>query len=197
VVEGAGGRGAVRPPQPGLSVKAIGKTAFARAARKSRYLRGRWPYLRHAARIIAELDPASVLEVGPGPHPFVPGSVRLDVNERMSPEILHDASDAPWPVESGAFDLVLALQVFEHLGPRTGEAQRRAFDEARRVAGPRGHVLLSFPFLWLGSSPAHTGIDRKTIRMWTSGVEPEQTILCRVPKNRQRLVALWTGASDE
>lgn len=157
-----------------------------------RYQRGRWTYLRHVARIVRELAPRSVLEVGPGPLPFVPGSRTLDVDASLSPTFLHDAGAAPWPLV-GAVELVLGLQCWEHLGPRESGRQAVAFAEARRVAGPDGHVLLSFPYRWQRANAMHRDIDDDVIAAWTSGVTPERAIRVRAVPHRQRWIGLWQG----
>lgn len=172
-----------------MTLRALGKRDFHRVERQNPYWRGRWPYLRHVVRLVGELEPETVLEIGPGPSRLVPGSDTLDIDARTAPTYHHDAGVVPWPIESGAYDLVLGLQCWEHFDGR----QSLAFVEACRVASPRGHVLLSFPYLWRNATAEHRGIDARRIREWTCAVDPVRKILVRQPINRQRLIALFRG----
>lgn len=177
-----------------MTLEPVTREDVERLAKSDRYWRGRWDaYLGRVAKIIRELAPCTVLEVGPHTMRIVPGSDTLDLSARMSPTYHHDATRAPWPIASGAYDLVLGLQVWEHLGPHGSGGQEQAFREALRVS--RGHVLLSFPFKWARASPAHHGIGWRRIQRWTCGVHPERWIRCTTPHHRQRVIGLWRGES--
>lgn len=167
----------------------LGMRAIRRLSREHRYFLGRWCYLRHVAVIVRRMKPRTVLEVGVGPHRFVPGSATLDINKAFAPTYLHDAGKAPWPIESGAVDLVLGLQCWEHFAGR----QRLAFREAMRVAGRRGRVLISVPYLWVDADAVHRGIGDARIREWTCGVEPVRRIHVREPVKRNRMILLFRG----
>jgi len=118
---------------------------------------------------------ARVLDVGCGDRPYdallhgaeivgfdVPGNPRADV---------HGTIDAI-PVEDGSFDVVLCLQVLEHVSDPAA-----AVRELRRFVKPGGRVLLSthgvYPFhpnpedLWRWT---HTGLEHtfRTNAEWTS-----------------------------
>src|SRR5690606_31755354 len=120
---------------------------------------------------------------GPGPHRFVHGSDTLDLDEGFGPTFHHDAGAAPWPAKDGSYDLVLALQCWEHFEGR----QTTAFQEAVRVAGPGGHVLISFPYRWQNTNATHRGIGVRRIREWTCEREPVRRVLVRKPEGRARL----------
>jgi SAM-dependent methyltransferase len=166
--------------------------AFNQLEQREPYFRGRWVYLRHVAKWVRELAPASVLEVGPGPHRFVPGSDTLDLDGSASPTFLQDAGAAPWPIADGTYALVLGLQCWEHFRGK----QLVAFREAQRVAGSGGHVLLSIPYRWEDTNKTHRGIDDERIRDWTGGVAPERRLRVRKPEGRERLLLLYRGAAD-
>lgn len=172
-----------------MPLEPISEEAFRVAAHAHGYLRGRWLYLRHVARIVTELRPERVLEIGPGPQPFVPGSDSLDVDPSFGPTHVHDAGAAPWPIASGSYDLVIGLQCWEHFEGR----QQDAFREAMRVAGPGGHVLLSVPFMWRRTNATHSGIGVARIREWTLGVEAKRRLLVKKPEDRKRMVLLFRG----
>lgn len=150
-----------------------------------RYYRGRWVYLQHAARILRDLAPKTVLEVGPGPHRFVPGSETMDIDPRYAPTFIHDAGETPWPCTE-AFDVVVGLQSWEHLGGH----QRAAF--AAALACGR-HVLLSLPYRWVQASPAHRGIDDETIARWTLARAPLERVHVTRPRGRERVLLLFQG----
>lgn len=114
-----------------------------------------------------------ILDVGCGDRPYrdlFPGAVGFDVPGNALAD-LHGSIDAI-PVEDASFDLVLCLQVLEHV-PDPPAAIR----ELRRVVRPGGRVLLSthgiYPFhpnpddLWRWT---HQGLERLflTNAEWTS-----------------------------
>jgi SAM-dependent methyltransferase len=87
-----------------------------------------------------------VLDVGCGDRPYAelfPGAVGFDVPGNPLAD-LHGSIEAI-PVDGAAFDLVLCLQVLEHVGDPAA-----AVRELRRVVRPGGRVLLSthgvYPF---------------------------------------------------
>jgi hypothetical protein len=147
------------------------------------YYAGRWEYFSIVLDIIQEIQPRRVLELGPGWIPVV-----KDADLMLGPEedhfgrpgsatgrvIVHDATRKPWPVEDKTYDLVVALNVFEHLDNK----QSRAFREAMRVAR---HVILSLPYGWEGGKSKwmhriHRDIDRELISDWTLGITPRRVI---------------------
>lgn len=65
---------------------------------------------------------------------------------------LHDATITPCPIEDKAYDLLIALQVWEHLEGK----QQDVFKEVMRVSKM---AILSFPYKWKTSCPIHSGID--------------------------------------
>jgi SAM-dependent methyltransferase len=117
-----------------------------------------------------------VLDVGCGDRPYEPllaaaaEVVGFDVPGNAHAD-LHGSIDA-LPVEDGSFDVVLCLQVLEHV-PDPAAAVR----ELRRVVRPGGRVLLSthgiYPFhpnpddLWRWT---HSGLERlfRENGQWTS-----------------------------
>lgn len=163
-------------------MKSITREEFAAVEKSNPYYRGRWSYIETAIALVKACLPQTVIEVGPGWTRLFPGSTALDV--KGAPHFLeHDVGIAPWPTEP--HDVVIGLQVWEHLGPHSGERQRYAFQEALNHA--RLGIVLSFPLEWnCPSDPTHHGITRAMIRHWTLDKEPTAEVLVR-----NRLVCLW------
>lgn len=113
---------------------------FGRYVRKQR-LASMW----HQLDEVIKLNPARVLEVGPGPGLFkaMAGSLgiqveTLDIDHELQPD--HVASVLDIPFEDGAFDVVCAFQMLEHL---PFEQSLVAFREMTRVA--KNAVVVSLP----------------------------------------------------
>ena len=114
------------------------------------YYTGRWAYICEVIKIIEEIKPEKVLEIGPSLHPVVkesdimviPGDDKWGEPENWKGfKYYHDAIVKPWPVMDKEYDLFLGLQVWEHLDNK----QSLAFKEAMRVSK---HIILSFPYNW-------------------------------------------------
>jgi len=143
------------------------------------YYEGRKAYMTLAQKLALTFSPENALEIGPGPSglPILRGSDTMDL--RGDPTYRHDAGLVPWPVADKSYDVVIALQVWEHLCGK----QRAAFSEVKRVAC-RGAVL-SFPYMWGAGSDIHREIGFRQIVEWT-----EQSPACLVGPSLQRLRAV-------
>ena len=131
------------------------------------YYSARRYYIQKAAEWAGEIDPRSVLELGPYRLAIVPAGDTMDRSAGLTadPTILHDATVIPWPIADGAYDLFIALQVWEHLGA----SQAAAFAEVRRIARA---AILSFPYRWNMPGDCHHGIDESRVALWTCGALP-------------------------
>jgi hypothetical protein len=154
------------------------------------YLKRRWNYYREAISIAKRLAPRRVLEIGTAYIPLFPVSDRLDYKADFRPTYLHDATVVPWPIADQSYDLVVALQVWEHLGNR----QCEAFAELPRVAK---YALLSLPYKWRRrSNPSHSGIDDGVVRRWAGGRKPVETVeVPRVDRHRRKIYLFDFAAS--
>ncbi|MDR1465902.1 MAG: hypothetical protein LBJ11_11475 [Oscillospiraceae bacterium] len=165
------------------------------------YYAGRWVYFQEVIRMIEEIKPQSVLELGPALFPVVRNAdimrkPEIDLwgvpSRVQSTEYLHDATKTPWPIDR-TYDLFIALQVFEHL---TG-SQMQAFQEVKRIAR---RAILSLPYRWdcpkdNANYPEHHMIDENTILQWTRGEAPEKWVYiertgAKVSKG-ERIIGLW------
>ena len=105
----------------------------------------RWNSMWHQLDEVLKLRPDRVLEVGPGPGVFKQVAAgfglrveTIDLDPELRPD--HVGSATSLPFEDGAFDVVCAFQMLEHL---PFDASMRAFGEMMRVA--RRHVVISLP----------------------------------------------------
>lgn len=161
-------------------IRALRKVEFDEVAARYPYYRPRWPYMSVAAAQAADLigrrHLRSALELGPHIRPLVVGAdvMVLEAHEEMQAEgsvLVHDATAIPWPVADGAYDLFVALQVFEHLGT----SQPAAFAEVCRVAR---NAIISLPIGWVMPDPTncHHGITEERVLSWFAPRVPTRTI---------------------
>ena len=89
----------------------------------------------------------------------------------------------------GPFDLVLCLQVLEHL-PRPQPFARKLLRTGRTV-------IISVPYGWPAGgheSHLHDPVDEAKLRLWT-GAEPVETSM--VDDGRQRLIAVYRAQATD
>ncbi len=156
------------------------------------YYEGRWAYFSEVIGIIRQQDDIkSVLELGPSFQTVVKGCdimVRPEHDvwgrpEKYARQYEHDATVTPWPVADKQYDLFIALQVWEHLGPR----QKEAFKEVVRISKM---AVLSFPYMWIcpeddPNYPEHHMIDESIIAEWTLHIPPVKTV--KIPRTGDRV----------
>jgi hypothetical protein len=145
------------------------------------YYRSRVTYMTAAASVVDDLIArhrlSRALELGPHRRPLVVGAdvmqhkLTADI-ETDGRTIVHDASVVPWPILDRAYDLFVALQVFEHLGT----SQQAAFLEVCRVAK---HAVLSLPIDWQTRDPSdiHNQISHERVLGWFAPVLPKMVVL--------------------
>jgi hypothetical protein len=144
------------------------KAEFRALEAKDRYWQDRWGYLSTAIWWMGGGPTGAVLEIGPYKEPLLKTADVLDVRPYAGADrttYAWDARKTPWPIPDGRYDLIIALQVWEHLG----DQQRAAFAEVRRVAQ---RAILSFPYRWHCPGDEHHGIDDAVIADWTLHTPP-------------------------
>lgn len=171
-----------RPLYPDSAIRTLSHEQFLAVRNSNPYLKRRWRYYREAMAMVRRLAPRRVLEVGAAFTPLLPDSDRLDYQAKFNPTFLHDATVVPWPVPDQSYDLVIALQVWEHLGNR----QVEAFAELPRIAR---YAILSLPYKWRRrSNPSHSNIDDAVVSRWTGGLRPLETVeVPRVGRHRRKI----------
>jgi len=145
------------------------------------YYKPREAYMTVASTVAADLIDRrrlrTALEVGPHLRPVIVGAdtMELEPSDALSATshlLVHDATSTPWPVEDKAYDLFVALQVFEHFHGH----QPEAFREVRRVAR---HAILSLPIDWVMADPAncHHQLSNDRVLSWFAPVTPTRIVL--------------------
>jgi SAM-dependent methyltransferase len=161
-------------------IRPITRKSFDRMATDYPYYRGRWRYtsvaLAEVARIIHDHDVRTALELGAPVKPILDGAHVMDIKARpeLDPSVeitVHNAIRTPWPFEDNAFDLFVALQVFEHLK----DQQPEVFREVRRIAR---HAIISLPIEWPMDDPtdAHHMIPESRVLGWFAPVVPTRIV---------------------
>jgi len=178
----------------GRPVRPILRAEFDAMAAADPYYKGRWRYtsvaLAEAAKLIVRDDIRTALEVGAPVKPTLTGADVMDyrLREELDPGVeitVHDATMVPWPFADKQFGLLIALQVFEHLGTR----QPEAFGEVRRVAR---HAIISLPIDWDMGDPfnVHHMIPLERVLAWFAPTVPTR-ILQGNPGPKKRLVFVF------
>lgn len=164
-------------------MRVVKKADFDAVVGGDAYYEGRWHYFETAIKMALEESPESVLEVGAHTFPLF-NDQTMDIRSDANPSYIHDASDSPWPLRTDSVDVVVGLQVWEHL-----REKRQAFREAMRVA--RKSVILSFPYEWdCPHDRTHHDIDYRVICLWIGAPPSEYTVVGR-HRHRRRLVGKW------
>jgi hypothetical protein len=175
-------------------VRPIGRAEFDTMVEEFPYYKNRWGYMSlalvEAGQLIRDRDLTSALELGAPVRPIIVGAHVMDntmrpVYDTSVPATTHDATVVPWPFADKAFDLFLALQVFEHLKDR----QPEAFREVRRIAR---HAILSLPIDWVMENPrnCHHMISHERVMSWFAPVEPTRVIE-NMTGRRKRLIYVF------
>jgi len=148
-------------------METVTKNDFDKILIKDNWFKNRWSYFRPVIEMVKEINPSSVLELGPRNFPLVKNSDVMDKYKHL-PKIkyLRDATDIPWPIPNKKYDLFIALEVFEHLGDK----QKEAFKQVIRISNA---AILSFPYKWHMPGNVHHNIDKKKISDWTLGTKPD------------------------
>ena len=140
----------------------------------------RWAYMEIVIHQLIALCPTTILEIGTAGLSLCHFSETMDLREKYQPTYLHDANEVPWPITDKSFDVVVALQVWEHLSQ-----QEAAFAEAMRIAH---YGIFSFPYLWKCPKDfIHHNITLEEITKWTLTQKPVSSIIVGNDK-RQRIV---------
>jgi len=151
-------------------------------------------YYGEVIRLARKYAPAarSVLDVGPNGTPLVceldwiPSKTVIDLASQQIPGATCIQGDFLRYQPAQPFDLVLCLQVLEHVGP-AGEFAQKLRDAGRLV-------IVSVPYRWPAGSCKHhvqDPVDEDKLRGWMQGPLVEHRVIR--DGARERLVAVVTG----
>ncbi len=158
-----------------------------------KYYEGRWAYFQEVINLIeSETGIEKVLEIGPAFQTIVKNCDIMVKPEEdawgkpekyVATELQHDATITPWPIKDNSYDLIIALQVWEHLDDK----QKEAFGEVMRTSKM---AILSLPYKWdcpidNANYPEHHMIDEKIIEEWSLHQKPEKII--HIPRTGDRV----------
>ncbi len=146
-----------------MPITPVPQAYFNKLARTEKHYASRWHYYKIAQRMAMAYAPKTLLEIG-AYHPICEGCDTLDLPWNTTATFNHDIGDFPWPLADKGYDVVVALQVWEHAGPD----KEGSFRELMRVCD---HAVLSFPLDWKNCLPDddHYGITEDVISKWTLG----------------------------
>jgi len=139
----------------------------------------RWNYMSPVIEELKLINPSTALELGPYKISLMSFSDEIDLYEtnfddsKNNKKLNMDARELPWPFPDKSYDVVVGLQIFEHINP----LQKEVFKEIERVAD---YCILSLPYKWDDpGSPNHSGIDEEVIFNWTNK-EPYKTTIAGI-----------------
>ena len=80
------------------------------------------------------------LNLGSGSEPRKPGIVNVDIAALPEVDVVHDLDVVPWPFDDASAEMILAQDVFEHVGNPIG-----FMTECHRVLETGGELVMKVP----------------------------------------------------
>lgn len=138
----------------------------------------RWNYISKVIEELKNIDVKKSLEIGAYKINLINISDNMDIRIKNvdidnidNKNYIQDATKLPWDIEDKYYDVVIALQVFEHLNNK----QLFVFNEIERISN---NAILSFPYKWLDINDiTHYNLDEEIFKKWTNNMEPIKKIL--------------------
>jgi hypothetical protein len=164
-------------------MKTITEEEFRKIEKANPYFKGRWEYFKEVVKMVEKIDPIKVLEIGSVGCKLVKDSKVLDITNQYNGikyevDYLLDITKDLDKVKE-RFDLIICLQVLEHLGNR----QQSVFSGLLE----RGdNIIISIPYLWTDKSElSHYNITDDIIKKWTCDKVPKEEIIIGDNKKRK------------
>jgi predicted SAM-dependent methyltransferase len=85
------------------------------------------------------IEKMKILDLGSGPWKYS-GSISVDWNKEVNPDIVWDLNVSPYPFNDDEFDLVYASHCLEHL-----DNPVKIIEEIWRILRPNGMLILKVP----------------------------------------------------
>jgi hypothetical protein len=165
-------------------MKFITEEDFYKKTAAQRYWKDRWTYIGEVSSIAQSMNVNTCWEIGCGICPISENSFKTDIQKWGDTNMILDFKSKT-PFLDKSFDLVVALQVWEHLEG----LQSQAFSEIERVGK---NIILSFPYKWdCPKDLIHHQIDEKIISEWTNNKEPKLKKIIDVPNIPKRIIYVF------
>lgn len=138
----------------------------------------RWNYISKVIEELKNINIKTSLEIGAYKINLINISDNMDLNmknidiDNINNKIyIQDATKLPYDISNKYYDVVIALQVFEHLKDKQSEV----FNEIIRISNA---AVLSFPYKWSDiNDKTHYNLDDEIFKKWTNNIEPIKKIL--------------------
>jgi len=80
------------------------------------------------------------LHLGCGPQK-IPGSIGIDINKKVNPDVVHNLNKFPYPFKDNQFDIIIADNIIEHLEdiPKVMEELHRICKNGAKLFITTGH----------------------------------------------------------
>jgi len=158
-----------------------------------KYWDNRWEYISYVISILPEVE--KVLEIGSNGVPIVKDCDTMDIVQFDGLTYLADARE-PFHFKNKEYDLLIALQTWEHLYDdekhSIGSRQKEAFKEVQRVSK---EAIISFPYKWtvrMRKDDCHYNIDEEKIAEWTGNLPyKSKKIIESLGGRRNRIIYHW------
>jgi hypothetical protein len=132
----------------------------------------RWVYMEPIIQKIKQLNPTTAIEIGTAGISLMNFSDSMDIKEKYvgnkhTESYVFDIRETPWNIPNKKYDILVALQVLEHLSPNQSEV----FKEIKRISK---QAIITLPYLWVCKNPKdrHHNVDDQKIAEWTNHEEP-------------------------
>lgn len=106
--------------------------------------------------------------------------VRLDIDETVGPDVVHDLNITPYPFGDNIFDEIHAYEVLEHCGTQGDYIYFfEQFSELWRILKPGGWLIGTCPrwdSVWAWSDPGHTRIISPQSFLFLSQAKYEEQV---------------------
>lgn len=136
----------------------------------------RWKYISIVIDELKKINPNKILEIGAFKLNLTSISDNMDlkieyidIDNIDNKKYIQNAEKLPWNIPDKYYDVIIALQVFEHLNKKI-----EIFEEIKRTSK---YAILSFPYKWnCPNDIIHHNIDDKIIGEWVKNTKPENII---------------------
>lgn len=154
---------------------------------------GRWGYIHPVINELQLINPKTILEIGAYKINLSNISDNMDleydfidVDNLNNKTYVQSAEDLPWNISDKYYDVVVALQVFEHF---ENKKQSQVFSEIIRVSK---NAIISLPYMWdKPEDKMHHMITDEMIQKWTNSVIPKKVIRVNTPDSRKRIILIF------